>query len=141
MSVILTAENDKKKYLDALVAQRAHFIPLCFSVDGVAGWKAASFLRRLGFCCFYDRGDHLLIKFSGYLLVLPLLFSEQLCCACGIHAADGVAWVWRTVPALTLLTVLFCFVGYSLCNNVFFLFFLFYSICMCSVCVHCLIII
>ena len=47
-SVILTAENEKKrKYLDASVTCRAHFTPLCFSVDGVAGSEAASFLRRL----------------------------------------------------------------------------------------------
>ena len=50
-SVILTAENEKKrKYLDASVARRAHFTPLCFSVDGVAGSEAASFLRRLAIC-------------------------------------------------------------------------------------------
>ena len=50
-SVILTAENEKKrKYLDASVARRAHFTPLCFSLDGVAGSEAASFLRRLAIC-------------------------------------------------------------------------------------------
>ena len=50
VSVILTVENEKKrKYLNASVARRAHFTPLCFSVDGVAGLEAASFLRRLAF--------------------------------------------------------------------------------------------
>ena len=42
--VISVAEDEKKrKYLDAAAARRAHFTPLCFSVDGVAGSEAASF--------------------------------------------------------------------------------------------------
>ena len=49
--VISVAENEKKrKYLDAAAARRAHFTPLCFSVDGVAGSEAASFLKRLAYC-------------------------------------------------------------------------------------------
>ena len=49
--VISVAENEKKrKYLDAAAACRAHFTPLCFSVDGVAGSEAASFLKRLAYC-------------------------------------------------------------------------------------------
>ena len=49
--VLSAAENEKKrKYLDAAVAHRAHFTPLCFLVDGVAGSEAASFLKRLGYC-------------------------------------------------------------------------------------------
>ena len=49
--VLSVAENEKKrKYLDAAIARRAHFTPLCFSVDGVAGSEAASFLKRLTYC-------------------------------------------------------------------------------------------
>ena len=45
ISVLLTAENEKKrKYSAASVARRAHFTPLCFSVD------AAFFLKRLAYC-------------------------------------------------------------------------------------------
>ena len=49
--VMSFAENEKKrKYLDAAAARRAHFTPLCFSVDGVASSEAASFLKRLAYC-------------------------------------------------------------------------------------------
>ena len=45
--MVSAAENEKKrKYLDAAVARHAHFTPLCFSVYGVAGSEAASFLKR-----------------------------------------------------------------------------------------------
>ena len=48
ISVLLTAENEKKrKYSAASVARRAQ---LCFSVDGVAGPEAAFFLKRLAYC-------------------------------------------------------------------------------------------
>ena len=43
ISVLLTAENEERKYSAASVARRAHFTPLCFSVDGVAGPEAAFF--------------------------------------------------------------------------------------------------
>ena len=32
------------------MARRAHFTPFCFSVDGVAGSEAASFLKRHAYC-------------------------------------------------------------------------------------------
>ena len=49
--MISVAENEKKrKYLDAAAARHAHFTPLCFSVDSVAGSEAASFLKRLAYC-------------------------------------------------------------------------------------------
>ena len=49
--VISVAENEiKRKYLDAAAAHCAHFTPLCFSVDGVAGSEVASFLKRLSYC-------------------------------------------------------------------------------------------
>ena len=45
MSVLLKAEAEKKsKYSCAATARRAHFTPLCFSVDGLAGPEASSFL-------------------------------------------------------------------------------------------------
>ena len=49
--VISVAEKEKKsKYLDAAAARCAHFTPVCFSVDGVAGSEVASFLKRLAYC-------------------------------------------------------------------------------------------
>ena len=48
---MFAAESEKKrKYLDASVARRAHFTPLCFSVDGLVGVEAASFLKRIANC-------------------------------------------------------------------------------------------
>ena len=51
--------------MDALVAQRAHFTTLCFSVDGsrdaLIGVEAASFLRDLFTVCQLSRRDHMLM--------------------------------------------------------------------------------
>ena len=66
-SVLLTAEIEKKrKYLDASVARRAHFTPLCFSVDGLVSPEAASFLKRLAYCL-----SVMLMSFFGFVLVWP----------------------------------------------------------------------
>ena len=35
----------KNKYAEACAARRAHFTPLCFSVDGLAGSVANCFLK------------------------------------------------------------------------------------------------
>ena len=48
--VLSKAEADKKsKYCSAATARRAHFTPLCFSVDGLAGSEASCFLKRLAY--------------------------------------------------------------------------------------------
>ena len=66
------------------------------------------------------------------MLVLLLLFSGQLCCACGVHAPDGIAWALRMVPVLTLLNLFF----FLFCNNyVIYFSCLFYSL-FCVGCVH-----
>ena len=45
--VLLNAEVEKKnKYAEACAARRAHFTPLCFSVDGLAGSEANCFLSE-----------------------------------------------------------------------------------------------
>ena len=47
-SVLFGADIDKKrKYSAAWCAHRAHFTPLCFSVDGLTGGEASSFIKRL----------------------------------------------------------------------------------------------
>ena len=46
--VLFSAEVEKKtKYADTCVAHCAHFTPLCFSVDGLAGSEANCFLKRM----------------------------------------------------------------------------------------------
>ena len=47
-SILFRAETEKKhKYSAAAAARRAHFTPLCFSVDGLAGSEAACFIKRI----------------------------------------------------------------------------------------------
>jgi len=47
-SPLFGAEIEKKrKYSAACCACQAHFTPLCFSVDGLAGGEASSFIKRL----------------------------------------------------------------------------------------------
>ena len=48
--VLLNAEVEKKnKYTDACTTRRAHFTPLCYSVNGLAGSEATCFLKRMAF--------------------------------------------------------------------------------------------
>jgi len=46
-SVLFGAEIEKRKYSAACCARQAHFTPLCFSVDGLTGGEASSFIKRL----------------------------------------------------------------------------------------------
>ena len=46
----------KKKYLQACLAQRMHFTPLVFSVDGMMGQEMEAFVKRFG--------KHLAIKWD-----------------------------------------------------------------------------
>ena len=47
-SVLATAEREKKrKYSDACAAKHVCFTPLCFSVDGLMGVEAKTFMDRL----------------------------------------------------------------------------------------------
>ena len=57
-SVLFSAEIEKKrKYSAACSAYRAHFTPLCFSVDGLTGGQASSFIKRLasGLAVWWDK--------------------------------------------------------------------------------------
>ena len=45
--VLLNAEVEKSNYAETCVARHAHYTPLCFSVDGVAGSEANRFLKRM----------------------------------------------------------------------------------------------
>ena len=68
-------KNENWKCLDTAVARCAHFTLLCFSVDGVAGSEAASFLKRLAYClaahwersyeCWYNALDPWLTLFCN----------------------------------------------------------------------------
>ena len=43
-SVLATAEREKRKYSDACAAKHVSFTPLCFSVDGLMGVEAKTFM-------------------------------------------------------------------------------------------------
>ena len=80
--VVSVAENEKKrKYLDATVAHCAHFTPLCFSVDIVAGSEAASFLKRLAHCIYArcERSYADIIQWIHARLSFALLRATVLC--------------------------------------------------------------
>ena len=81
-SVLLTAEiKQKRKYLDASVARRAHFTPLCFSVDGLVSPIAASFLKRLAYClsAWWDRSYADVIFWIRSRLAFAILRATVLC--------------------------------------------------------------
>ena len=46
-SILCRAETEKKQKYSAAAARLAHFTPLCFSVDRLAGSEAACFIKRL----------------------------------------------------------------------------------------------
>ena len=67
-SILFQAEDEKKqKYVAAANACRAHFTPLCFSVDGLTGSEAACFIKRLA---------------TGLSLKCERNYSEVLCWIC-----------------------------------------------------------
>ena len=81
-SVLFAAETEKKrKYLDASTARRAHFTPLCFSVDGLVGVEAASFLKRLAFCLCarWERSHADVISWIRTRLAFAILRATVLC--------------------------------------------------------------
>ena len=58
--VLLNAEVEKKnKYAEACAARRAHFTPLCFSVDGLAGSEANCFFEAYGMQVEFSMGQKL----------------------------------------------------------------------------------
>ena len=91
--VLYNAEVEKKnKYADACSARRAHFTPLCFSVDGLAGTEATCFLRRMA-CRLSTRWDRNYAEVLGWIrarLAFAILRASVLC----IH---GSRTKWRSL--------------------------------------------
>ena len=56
----------KNKYAEACAARRAHFTPLCFSVDGLAGSEANGFLKRMA-CRLSSRSDRSYAEVLGWI--------------------------------------------------------------------------
>ena len=69
----------KKNYLQACLAQRMHFAPLVFSMDGMMGRETEAFVKRLG--------NHLAIKWDSPFLRLIdyLLTCLRITCTRAIH--------------------------------------------------------
>ena len=80
--VLFRAEAEKKqKYSAAATARRAHFTPLCFTVDGLAGSEAACFLRRLagGLSYRWDRSYSEVLCWIRTRLAFAILRATGLC--------------------------------------------------------------
>ena len=80
--VLLNAEVEKKnKYADACATRRAHFTPLCFSVDGLAGSEATCFLKRMA-CRLSSRWDKSFAEVLGWIharLAFAIVRASVLC--------------------------------------------------------------
>ena len=80
--VLLNAEVEKKnKYAEACAARRAHFTPLCFSVDGLAGSEANCFLKRMA-CRLSSRWDRSYAEVLGWIrarLAFAIVRASVLC--------------------------------------------------------------
>ena len=102
--VLFRAEGEKKqKYSAAASARRAHFTPLCFSVDGLAGSEAVCFLKRLADLAYPLAGTGLTLKFcAGFGSDQRLLFCMPLAYVYGSLVPSGGALVWRTMRPLII---------------------------------------
>ena len=81
-SIIATAEREKKrKYSMACAAKHVSFTPLCFSVDGLMGAEAKSFLDRLGdfLATKWERPYSIVIHWLRVKLSMALLRATNLC--------------------------------------------------------------
>ena len=80
--VLLNAEVEKKnKYAEACAARHAHFIPLCFFVDGLAGSEANCFLKRMA-CRLSSRWDRSYAEVLGWIrarLAFAIVQASVLC--------------------------------------------------------------
>ena len=95
--VLFRAEGEKKqKYSAAATAQRAHFTPLCFSVDGLAGSEAVCFVKRLAgdLSSRWDRTYLEVLCWIQTRLAFAILHATGLCVQ-GLVPSGG-ALVWRT---------------------------------------------
>ena len=65
--VLLNAEVEKKnKYAEVCAARCAHFMPLCFSVDGLAGSEANCFFKQMA-CRLSSRWDRSYAEVLGWI--------------------------------------------------------------------------
>jgi len=80
--VLFRAEVEKKyKYSAAATARRAHFTPLCFSVDGLTGTEASCFIKRLanGLSSCWDRSYSEVLCWVCTRLAFAILRATGLC--------------------------------------------------------------
>ena len=80
--VLFRAEVEKKhKYSAAATARRAHFTPLCFSVDGLTGSEASCFIKRLanGLSSRWDRSYSEVLCWVRTRLAFAILRATGLC--------------------------------------------------------------
>ena len=71
---MVTAENDKKnKYVTTCEMKHASFTPLCFSVDGLLGGEAETFLKnmanRLATICKWDNSYSMSFTAQSHIFV------------------------------------------------------------------------
>ena len=81
-SVLANAEKDKKrKYMAACNEKHVSFIPLCFSVVGLMGVEAKTFLDRLGdhLAAKWDRPYSVVIHWLRAKMSFALLRATNLC--------------------------------------------------------------
>ena len=81
-SILFRAETEKKQmYSAAANARRAHFTPLCFPVDGLAGSEAACFIRRLaaGLSLKWERNYSDVLCWIRTRLAFAILRATGLC--------------------------------------------------------------
>ena len=80
--ILFRAEAEKKqKYSVAATTRRAHFTPLCFSVDGLSGSEAVCFLKRLagGLSSRWDRCYTEVLCWIRMRLAFAILRATGLC--------------------------------------------------------------
>ena len=81
-AVLASAEAEKKrKYCDACTECRATFTPLCFSVDGLVGDKAACLLKHLGrsLSSTWERHYGEVIRWLRAPLAFALVWATNVC--------------------------------------------------------------
>ena len=74
-------QEKKQNYSAAANACRAHFTPLCFSVDGLAGSEAACFIKRLatGLSSKWERNYYEVLCWVCTRLAFAILRATGLC--------------------------------------------------------------
>ena len=81
-SVLAVAKKEKRrKYVRACEERRASFTPLCFSVDGMPGKEAETFLRLLGsdLAAKWDKSYGVVMQWIRVRLSFAILRATNLC--------------------------------------------------------------